>query len=471
MRFVRFAVVCCFVLALAAGIFAFAAWQPALDPIAPPAVSAFAADLVQRGAELAAIGNCDTCHTAAGGRPYAGGRAIPTPFGTIYSTNITPDAATGIGRWSEAAFRRALRRGVARDGSYLYPAFPYDHFTLVSDADDEALYAFLMTRAPVEAKAPPNDLPFPLNVRLVVYGWDLLFLHPGPYQADAARDAAWNRGAYLVEGLGHCGACHTPRNVLGAEQRKPLAGGEAEGWSAYALDTGSPAPRPWTAAALAHYLKYGYDDAHGVARGPMAEVADDLRAAPENDIQAIAGYVAAPAGAGHPVDQKVEQQVALQRARGTKVAAASGDSQANTFAIGAAEGGDQGALIYAGACAGCHQGPRAMPFGGIDLALSSGLAAPTPTNLVNVVLYGLPAADAARAPIMPGFAAAMSDDQLSALARYLRAHFTDKGPWSDIEQTVRAARPGARAAAVGSAPSSTPLPAGTSQRTPHEAQR
>ncbi len=281
------------VLAIAAGLYAIVAWRGAIAPITPPAANSFDPALVKHGAELAAIGNCDVCHTAPGGRAFAGGRAVPTPFGTIYSTNITPDPGTGIGQWSQAAFHRAMRFGVRRDGAYLYPAFPYDHFTLVSDGDDNALYAYLMTRAPVRAPLVPDRLPFPLNIRLVMFGWNLLFLHPGPYRADAAHDQTWNRGAYLVDGLGHCGACHTPRNPLGAERADlKFSGGMVEGWTAYALDESSPAPVPWNAGALDHYLRDGYDASHGVARGPMAGVADDLRSVSDGDLRAIATYIA-----------------------------------------------------------------------------------------------------------------------------------------------------------------------------------
>src|ERR1700757_304886 len=160
------------------------AWRPAIDPVRRPAVGNFDAALVKRGGELAAIGNCATCHTVPGGRAFAGGLAVPTPFGTIYSTNITPDERTGIGSWSEEAFRRALWEGVDRAGRHLYPAFPYDHFTLLDERDVRALYAFLMTRAPVTATAPANQLPFPLNVRPLLAGWKLLFLRTGRYQPD-----------------------------------------------------------------------------------------------------------------------------------------------------------------------------------------------------------------------------------------------------------------------------------------------
>src|ERR1700676_537098 len=188
-------------LVVAGAVVAFAiAWRPAIAAIEPPPPQASDAPLVKRGRELAAAGNCSTCHTVRGGKDFAGGLPVPTPFGTIYSSNITPDAETGIGRWPEAAFRRAMREGVDRDGRHLYPTFPYDHFTNVSDEDDSALYAFLMTRQPVHAPARANQLPFPLDRRVVIAGWKLLFLRGGTYQPDPAQSADWNRGAYLVEG-------------------------------------------------------------------------------------------------------------------------------------------------------------------------------------------------------------------------------------------------------------------------------
>jgi mono/diheme cytochrome c family protein len=217
------------------------AWRPAIAAIEPPAPQSFDAALVRRGRDLAAIGNCNDCHTVRGGKVFAGGLPVPTPFGTIFSSNITPDAETGIGRWPEAAFRRAMRSGVDRDGQHLYPTFPYDHFTNVSDEDDQALYAYLMTRQPVHAPARENQLSFPLDQRFVVAGWKLLFLRRGTYQPDSARSAEWNRGAYLVEGLAHCGACHTPRNLLGAERASAqFAGGDVDNWQAYAINGQSP---------------------------------------------------------------------------------------------------------------------------------------------------------------------------------------------------------------------------------------
>jgi mono/diheme cytochrome c family protein len=467
MRPLRYLAIFCLALALAAGIFVFIAWRPAIDPIDPPAASSFDPALVQRGAKLAAVGDCDVCHTGLAGREFAGGLALPTPFGAIYSTNITPDAETGIGNWSEAAFRRAMREGVRRDGAYLYPAFPYDHFTLVSDDDDTALYAYLMTREPVHAAAPANRLPFPLNVRLVLFGWNLLFLRQGPYRADAAQSESFNRGAYLAEGLGHCGACHTPRNLLGAENRgEKFAGAEVDGWTAYALDASSPAPVPWNADALNQYLSRGFQEWHGVARGPMAPVAENLRNVPPDDVRAIATYVAAQRGDAGPPSQAVEQQIEAQAKRGRATTPQSADSQADNMKTGDTNSGDEGALIYANTCSGCHEGPRAMPYGGIDLALSSGITGASAQNIVNVVLYGLPAAEGARSPIMPGFAASLSDRQIVVLAAYLRARFSNGAAWNDVENTVRAARTPQRAETVSNAPADETAPPAT-QRTNH----
>src|SRR3984957_17359287 len=243
-------------LLIGGGVAAFAiAWRPAIAAIEPPSPQSFDAAMVKRGRDLAAIGNCSTCHTVRGGKDFAGGLPVPTPFGTVFSSNITPDAETGIGRWPESAFRRAMRSGVDRDGRHLYPTFPYDHFTNVSDEDDRALYAYLMTRQPVHAPARANQLSFPLDQRFVIAGWKLLFLRHGTYQPDPTRSAEWNRGAYLVEGLAHCGAWHPPRNALGAERASAaFAGGDVDNWNAFAINAQSPSPVPWNAEALFVYL-------------------------------------------------------------------------------------------------------------------------------------------------------------------------------------------------------------------------
>lgn len=214
-------------------VFAAIAWQTEIPAIAPPKLADFDPAIIRRGAALAAIGDCVVCHTATQGPAFAGGRALETPFGTLYATNITPDERTGIGNWSADAFRRAMRDGVSRDGEHLYPALPYEHFTRVTDADLDAIYAFLMTRAPVPKETPENRLIPPLGFRPLLAGWKLLFLHDDPVLPVAGQSDEWNRGRYLVEGFGHCGGCHTPRNIAGGEERgKPFAGGIAEGWDA-----------------------------------------------------------------------------------------------------------------------------------------------------------------------------------------------------------------------------------------------
>jgi mono/diheme cytochrome c family protein len=409
----------------AAAAFAIA-WRPAMAAIDPPAPGVFDPALVKRGRDLAAIGNCNDCHTVRGGKNFAGGLPVPTPFGTIFSSNITPDAETGIGNWPEAAFRRAMRSGVNREGQHLYPTFPYDHFTNVSDEDDQALYAYLMTRQPVHAPARENQLSFPLDYRPIIAGWKLLFLRRETYQPDSTKSAEWNRGAYLVEGLAHCGACHTPRNALGAERATAqFAGGDVDNWHAYAINEHSRAPVPWDADALFAYLRDGWHPDHGTARGPMAEVVSNLSSAPDSDVRAIAVYMAGVFGAPAP-DRKREGEAAL--------------AQAKTPSVPSSQDNTAGASIYAAACASCHESGRALPYGGINLALSTAISSPDPRNAANIVLSGVRAVEGERSPIMPGFAASMNDEQVSVLLNYLRARFSSQPPWTGIEKTVENAR-------------------------------
>jgi len=403
------------------------AWRPAIAAIDPPAPQSFDTTLVKRGRYLAAIGNCNDCHTVRGGKSFAGGLPVPTPFGTIFSSNITPDGETGIGWWSEAAFRRAMRSGVNRDGQHLYPTFPYDHFTNVTDADDQALYAYLMTRQPVRAPARENELSFPLDQRFVIAGWKLLFLRHGTYLPDSTQSAEWNRGAYLVEGLAHCGSCHTPRNALGAERASAqFAGGDVDNWHAYAINAQSPAPVPWDADALFAYLRDGWHPDHGVARGPMAQVVSNLSSVPQDDIRAIATYMAGVFGTPTP-DRKRQGEAVLAQVKSPAVVQASKINPA-------------GAAIYAAACATCHETGRSPPYGGVNLALSTAIAGPDPRNVANIVLSGVRPVEGERSPIMPGFAASMNDGQISALLNYLRARFSNQPGWTGVEKTVEDAR-------------------------------
>ena len=432
---------------IAGAVAAFAvAWRPTIAAIAPPAPSSFDPALVKRGRDLAAIGNCNTCHTVRGGQNYAGGLPVPTPFGTIFSSNITPDADTGIGRWSEEAFQRAMRTGVDRAGRHLYPTFPYDHFTNVSDEDDRALYAFLMTRPPVPALPPENLLSFPLNQRPVIAGWKLLFLRSDGFRAEATKSAEWNRGAYLVEGLAHCGACHTPRNVLGAERvSAQFAGGDVDNWHAYALNDKSRAPVAWDADALYAYLRHGWHPDHGTARGPMAEVVSNLASVADNDVRAIAIYMAGISGAPAP-DRKRPAEAVLAQAKSA-----------------ATQAGGAGAAIYAAACATCHETSRQLPYGGVNLALSTATTSPDPRNLVNIVLSGVSAVEGEPSPIMPGFAASMDDARLVALLNYLRARFSKQPAWNDPEKTVRDAGL-TRTVSLPTSPELRTAPADPSQR-------
>jgi len=413
------------VVAGAAAAFA-VAWRPGIAAVDPPSPERFDQTLVKRGRDLVAIGNCSTCHTRRGGKDFAGDLPVPTPFGTIYSSNITPDADTGIGRWSEAAFRRAMRSGVDRAGRHLYPTFPYDHFTHVSDEDDRALYAYLMTRQPVQAQAHENQLPFPLDQRVMIAGWKLLFLRRAAVEPDPTRTAEWNRGAYLVEGLAHCGACHTPRNVLGAERASAqFAGGEADNWSAYAINAQSPAPVPWDADALFAYLRNGWHPDHGVARGPMAKVVSNLSNVPDGDVRAIATYMADVFGPTPP--DRIR--------RGEEVLA-----QVKSSSVPATQANATGAAIYVSACAPCHETARPLPYSGVNLALSTAFSASDARNAANIVLAGIRPVAGERSPIMPGFAASMSDAQIATLLDYLRARFSNQPAWAGVEKTVADAR-------------------------------
>ena len=437
MRAVRWVLIGLLALVVLAGVgFVAFAWRSEIAAIETP--TEFEPEQSAAGAKLAAVGNCIACHTVPGGKAFAGGLPLPTPFGTIYSTNITPDRDTGIGGWSEPAFRRAMREGVDRRGQHLYPAFPYDHFTLATDEDIAALYAYLMTRQPVSATAPENDLAFPFNVRMLIAGWKLLYFEEGAFRATANESEEWNRGAYLAEGLGHCGACHTPRGRFGAEDRdRHFAGGEAEGWRAYAIDENSRAPVPWDAETLAFYLRHGWHELHGVSRGPMAEVTGNLGTLPDEDVEAIALYVTSLMG--EPTAERRQQAQALieEVARGPGAIVPAADSQA---AAGGVEA--DGGAIHATACAPCHESGRPLPYGGLNFALSTAIQAENPQNIVNVTLFGIPPADGEASAVMPAFSGVLSDEEMAALLAYLRERFSDRPAWEGLTELVRRTRTG-----------------------------
>lgn len=408
-------------------------WRAPIAPVAPPEPGFYSAATLERGRLVAAAGDCAVCHTAARGQKNAGGLALETPFGTVYSTNITPDAETGIGTWSFAAFERAMREGVHRDGRRLYPAFPYTAFAKISDADLQALYAYLMSAEPVKASVPRTELAFPFSMRPLLAGWNLLFHRNAPFRPDATRSAQWNRGAYLAEGLGHCSACHSPRNALGGEKggRHYLTGGSAEGWEAPALTALSRAPVPWSEDALFTYLRGGYAAHHGAAAGPMAPVVEELAQLPESDVRAIAHYVAS-FGAPQPEAAALTMQAAQYERRSTDAARSLGGPAAR---------------LYQSACAVCHQSDQGMRQFGVkpSLALNTNLHSDRPDNVIQVLLQGMPAPPDSALGAMPSYADSLDDTQIAQLTQYLRARFApDKAAWQDVEATVarlRAAHP------------------------------
>lgn len=410
--------------------------KPALPLTAGPDVSLYSPRAIERGRLVAAAGDCVACHTAPGGKPNAGGLALDTPFGTIYSTNITPDNDTGIGRWSYAAFERAMRHGVHQDGRQLYPAFPYTAYAKLSDADMQALYGYLMSTPAVRSESPTTQLAFPFNFRPLLAGWNALFHDATPFTPDPSRSAEWLRGAYLVQGAGHCAACHSPRNRLGAEKTgiHYLAGGQAEGWAAPALNKLTADSRAWTGDELFHYLRTGYSPHHGVAAGPMAPVIHGLAELPDSDLRAITTYLLdLPQEAGASVD---------------KLAATQSDGMTTSPRVEPAPGvaltsiqgrRANGERIYQNACAACHEADSGPTLFGVKplLGLNTNLHAATPDNLIQVILNGIrdPASD--ELGYMPGFKGSLDDRQIADLLGYLRERYApDKKAWPDAETTI-----------------------------------
>jgi mono/diheme cytochrome c family protein len=317
-----------------------------------------------------------------------------------------------------------------------------------------------MTRQAVQKQNREAALVFPLNFRIFAAGWKLLFLHKGEIAWDPTQSAEWSRGAYLVESLGHCGACHTPRNILGAEKRdEQYAGGEGEGWQAPALDASSPAPVPWTADQLYAYLRTGFADQHGHVSGPMQPVVQGLKKVPDGDVRAIATYIASLAGSRNEAARERETQGALTFAqeRAAKVPmplrvdAATTGTRNGVEGVVLASNKDQspsGAAIFAGACANCHHNGGDLPVSRpIELGLSTTVNAPDPTNLIHIVLGGLQPAPGERGPIMPGFSGALTDPQIVALVSYVRSQFSRQPAWPNVSNVLSEIRKGNESAA------------------------
>lgn len=400
-------------------------WRPALAPAG--GAQRFDPQLVERGARLAALGTCAACHTVDPARPFAGGRGLETPFGTVYSTNITPDARTGIGLWSEEAFTRAMREGVARDGKLLYPAFPYNHYVRITPDDMRALYAYFMTRPPLDAPARANEMTFPFGFRPLVGFWNILYLDDSPWRPDPRRPAGWNRGAYLADALAHCAACHTPRTRLGGpDDKRFFDGGEAEGWYVPALNARSPSPLPWTREQLAAYLRTGIATDHAAAGGPMQSVVENLRLASQADIEALATYI-------HGYLAEAPARPTPASRTGSLPPPAADDPDLARMRLGHA--------VYLNACARCHDAGRAASSGtALPLQKAVALYDPDPRSLIQLVRGGITPPDGEPARWMPGFGAILDDEQTTALAAYLRRYGAGAADWPDLADHVRKAK-------------------------------
>lgn len=407
---------------------------PAEIAAAPaPDGAAFAGDRIALGENLARIGDCATCHTVQGGQGMSGGLGLPTPFGTIYTTNITPDPETGIGTWSYAAFARAMREGIARDGTHLYPAFPYDHFAAVTDDDLQALYAYLMTQPPVRAERVTNDLRFPFSFRPLLAGWKLLFHHPAPFEPDSEFTEEENRGAYLAATLGHCSACHSPRNAFGAVKwDENLAGGEAEGWLAPPLGAASIAPAGWDIDDYADYLFDGWSEYHNIAGGPMTAVIDNLYEADEDDVFAIAAWLARITP---PVDE------AAREARIAEIAARDLPESFDPTLAGQDVSDEirRGAQVFKDSCVRCHK-ERISDSQPVSLGLTYAVNAGAPANLLYAIEEGIRPSFGSSTRKME--AIALSAGDLAAVGAFVRWQFTDLPAWENLADHVAAVKAG-----------------------------
>jgi mono/diheme cytochrome c family protein len=377
---------------------------------------------VEQGEYLATLGNCKTCHTAKNGAPFAGGVRFQSAFGVLYSTNITADQATGIGGWSFDDFYQSMKRGVRPDGTHLYPAFPYTSFAKLSDADIASLYRYMQTVPPVQARPKDNDLKFPYNFRSGIRAWNKLFHTPAAYSDDPAQSAEWNRGAYLVQGIAHCGACHTPRNFLGAERsERALTGGAiydevSEGkyreWFAVNLTPAKNGLSTWSKDSIASYLKKGECE-QAVVHGPMIDVVlNSTRHLNDADAQAIAHYVKGiqPAGAD-PGRAASREQLAA------------------------------GEVTYTVHCGTCH-----LPTGhgdeimGVTLAGNAIVQSTDPSSLINVILYGPrlpPPPFVSERTRMKRFGKRLSDEEIANLATYVRTSFGNRAGAVTADQVAR----------------------------------
>jgi mono/diheme cytochrome c family protein len=360
----------------------------------PPETSAAQ---VERGKYLTQLGDCMACHTQEGGARFAGGRPVETPFGTIVSANITPDRDTGIGGWNANQFYRAMHEGIDDQGKHLYPAFPYNYYTKVTREDADAIFAYLRSIPAVQHRFKRNELRFPFNIRALMAGWNAIFLNKGPYRPDPSKSAEWNRGAYLVEGLGHCQACHTPQDLMGAPKKdRAFQGGTFAEWFAPDI-TGNKRVGigSWDDDSLREFLRRG-TNVHSAASAEMGEVvAFSTSQMNDADLNAVITYVRS---IGASPDRKVQPpDGAVMK---------------------------QGEAIWQDACSACHRMdasgvPRYFP----PLRQDANLQQPDPTTLVHFILTGtrkIPTNAAPTALSMPAFYWKLDDAQVAAVATYAR---------------------------------------------------
>lgn len=384
-------------------------------------------ELIERGRYLAIAGDCAACHTADKEKPYAGGYPMQMPMlGTLYSSNITPDPQNGIGDWSLEDFEGALRRGVGKGGRNLYPAMPYVSYAKITDRDIRALYAYFMHG--VEPLAEPNrknDIPWLLRARWPLKAWNALYLKPGPYEVDPDRGEEWNRGAYLVQGLAHCGTCHTPRGIgfqeksLSEKGKHYLAGGPVlAGWQAYNITPHETAGIGlWSQQQLEQFLKTGHVNRLAQAGGPMAEaVENSLAKLRDDDIRAIAIYLRdIPALPGGGKEPRQQQGLAAENVIALRGKPLSGDIGEDT----------DGARLYLGLCASCHGADGTGSEDGYypSLVHNSTVGAHSDHNLRRAIRYGVERDIGDGEILMPGFARELDEKQMSALVDYLRQQF------------------------------------------------
>jgi mono/diheme cytochrome c family protein len=382
------------------------------NPSGVPAALAQASP-VERGAYLARAADCMVCHTTQGGKEYAGGLGFKLPFGTLYSTNITPDKETGIGNYSDQDFLNAVHRGTRRDGARLYPAMPCTSYTYITDADALAIKAYLFSLAPVRAVPPANTLTFPFNQRWAMIFWSALFNPDTRFEPDTSKSPEWNRGAYLAEALAHCGECHTPRNLAFAlNNRKKFGGALTAGWRAFNISSDKATGLGgWSDDDIFSYLSTGHATGHGTASGPMGEAVDHSfsQLAPE-DIRAMVVYLRS-----------------IPAIASTDLPATLAPPAPASHKDGVSTPDPRGKMVFQGACVSCHgwTGESSLsPFATLTGAWA--VNDPSATNVAQIVISGTKRHTPPDALSMPAFGSVYSDVEIAAVANYVTARFGSK---------------------------------------------